>query len=326
MFTWQNTYNKINFWSKNHIPFLVIIDFEGKFPVLLPLSEAAKNGIFYDFRGVTNAYAPPTPLPENILFEKTPVDFGTYYKAWYKAMQGIRHGDSYLLNLTFPTQIKTSLTLQQIFSNSKAPYRLLFKDKFTFFSPEPFIRVTQFGEISTYPMKGTINANIPNAEKVLLNDPKELAEHNTIVDLMRNDLSMHCRSVKVKRFRYLEKIQTYKGEIYQTSSEIVGTGCYVAEDSLGNILYFCLPAGSISGAPKISTLKLIGEAEISPRGYYTGICGIFDGWTFDSAVMIRFIEKKRGKFIFRSGGGITINSDVEKEYQEMIDKVYVPFI
>lgn len=326
MFTWQKAYKKINHWRENHIPFLVIIDFEGKFPVLLELSEAAKNGIYYDFRGVTNAYAPPTPLPESILFEKTPVDFGTYYKAWYKVMKGIRHGDSYLLNLTFPTQIKTNLTLQQIFSNSKAPYRLLFKDKFTFFSPEPFIRVTESGEISTYPMKGTINANIPDADEILLNDPKELAEHNTIVDLMRNDLNMHCRSMEVKRFRYLEKIKTHYGEIFQTSSEIVGSDCPLTNEFLGDILYFCLPAGSISGAPKISTLKLISEAEIEPRGYYTGICGIFDGRIFDSAVMIRFIEKKRGKFIFRSGGGITINSDAEKEYQEMIDKVYVPFI
>jgi para-aminobenzoate synthetase component 1 len=326
MFTWQQAYKKINSWSITHIPFLFIIDFEGKFPVLLPLSEAAKNGIFYDFRGVTNTYAPPAPLPENIIFEKTPVDFETYYKAWNKVMQGIRQGDSYLLNLTFPTQINTNLTLQQIFSNSTAPYRLLFKDRFTFFSPEPFIRVTEFEEISTYPMKGTINANIPGADQILLNDPKELAEHNTIVDLMRNDLSMHCHSVEVKRFRYLDKIKTHNGEIFQTSSEIIGTLGHSAEYSLGDIIYFTLPAGSISGAPKISTLKLISEAEIAPRGYYTGICGIFDGYNYDSVVMIRFIEKKKGKFFFRSGGGITINSDAAKEYQEMIDKVYVPFI
>ncbi|MDY0103705.1 MAG: aminodeoxychorismate synthase component I [Lentimicrobium sp.] len=326
MFTWQQAYEKINFWSINNIPFLVIIDFEGRFPVLLPLSEAAKNGIFYDFRGVTNAYAPPVLLPENIIFEKTPVDFSTYCSGWNKVMKGIRQGESYLLNLTFPTQINTNLTLKQIFSNSTAPYRLLFKDRFTFFSPEPFIRVTEFGEISTYPMKGTISANIPNADQILLNDPKELAEHNTIVDLMRNDLGMHCRCVEVKKFRYLDRITTRNGDIFQTSSEIVGTSCSLTAGILGDIIYNSLPAGSISGAPKISTLKLISEAEIAPRGYYTGICGIYDGCNFDSAVMIRFIEKKRGKFIFRSGGGITINSDVEKEYQEMIDKVYVPFI
>jgi para-aminobenzoate synthetase component 1 len=95
---------------------------------------------------------------------------------------------------------------------------------------------------------------------------------------------------------------------------------------LGDIIATLLPAGSISGAPKRKTVEIIHEAEQGPRGFYSGVCGIFDGSNLDSAVMIRFIGKENGKFVYRSGGGITINSIARKEYQELIDKVYVPFV
>ena len=94
---------------------------------------------------------------------------------------------------------------------------------------------------------------------------------------------------------------------------------------LGEIIFSMLPAGSVSGAPKEETIRIIRQSEGSPRGYYTGIMGYFDGRNFDSAVMIRFIEQQDEGMIYRSGGGITFMSDPEKEYQELIDKVYVPF-
>ena len=86
-----------------------------------------------------------------------------------------------------------------------------------------------------------------------------------------------------------------------------------------------LPAGSISGAPKQKTVEIIREAERSDRGYYTGVFGIFDGRDLDSAVNIRYIEQTDHGLQFRSGGGITAMSKMEDEYQEMMDKVYVPF-
>jgi len=85
-----------------------------------------------------------------------------------------------------------------------------------------------------------------------------------------------------------------------------------------------LPAGSISGAPKKKTIEIIREVEGYERGFYTGIFGYFDGKNLDSAVAIRFIEKQGEKLIFKSGGGITYQSDWEKEYEEMQKKVYVP--
>jgi para-aminobenzoate synthetase component 1 len=86
-----------------------------------------------------------------------------------------------------------------------------------------------------------------------------------------------------------------------------------------------LPAGSITGAPKPSTMKIIEEAEGYDRGYYTGVMGYFDGENFESAVMIRYIENIDGNLVFKSGGGITVLSNAEHEYQELIDKVYLPF-
>lgn len=93
----------------------------------------------------------------------------------------------------------------------------------------------------------------------------------------------------------------------------------------GDLLLKLLPAGSVTGAPKPSTLKIIEEAEGYDRGYYTGVMGYFDGQNFESAVMIRFIEEQNGKFVFKSGGGITALSNAKSEYQELVDKVYLPF-
>jgi para-aminobenzoate synthetase component I len=95
-------------------------------------------------------------------------------------------------------------------------------------------------------------------------------------------------------------------------------------EQLGDILCALLPAGSVSGAPKAKTLEIIREAEGEDRGYYTGVFGYFDGTNLDSAVMIRFIEHNQGEYYYRSGGGITTQSQAENEYQEVLDKIYVP--
>lgn len=172
-------------------------------------------------------------------------------------------------------------------------------------------------------MKGTIDANIKDAKSIILNDIKEMAEHTMIVDLLRNDLSMVSKNVKVNRFRYIDKIKAGNKELFQVSSEIEGELSENWQNRLGDIIISLLPAGSISGTPKKKTLEIIKDIEIYDRGYFSGIFGYFDGERVDSGVMIRFIEKDKNGFIYKSGGGITIDSDVKKEYQEMIDKVYL---
>jgi para-aminobenzoate synthetase component 1 len=173
-------------------------------------------------------------------------------------------------------------------------------------------------------MKGTINASLPDAEQLILSDEKELSEHVTIVDLIRNDLSAVAKSVNVNRFRYIDRIKTNHKDLLQISSEIAGDLPDDYLSHLGSILISLLPAGSVSGAPKRKTIQIIREAEKEKRGFYTGVFGYFDGVKLDSAVMIRFIEQEGEQFYYRSGGGINAQSEAEKEYQEAIDKIYVP--
>ena len=252
-----------------------------------------------------------------------PISFNEYSKKFKIVMDHLLYGDSFLTNLTIKTKINSPLSLDQLYDSCKARYKFLLKKSFLVFSPETFVKIKD-GYIFTYPMKGTIDASIPNAEAKILADQKEMAEHVTIVDLLRNDLSMIADNVRVTRFRYIDRIITHGKQLLQVSSEIMGRLLpSFTQDPAGALLKL-LPAGSISGAPKNKTLEVIRTAEGEERGYYTGICGYYDGHTLDSGVMIRFIEQDSDRLYYRSGGGITTQSDVSLEYQEALDKIYVP--
>ena len=315
---------KINDYARNGQPFLFIIDSAMVRSVVLSPEEAGKEGIFFNFDGVSNRQEPDA-RPTGFSFDLFPVDFELYEKAFKKVMYHIQRGDTYLLNLAFRTPVVTSLSLEDLYNVSIAPFRLLFKDLFVVFSPEIFIRIKD-GMISGFPMKGTIDAGIPGAERIILEDKKEFFEHNTIVDLIRNDIAMVAKKVRVGRFRYIDRLKTNRKELLQVSSEITGILPDDFLSRLGEILFTLLPAGSVTGAPKAKTVEIIRGTEPDDRGYYTGICGYFDGNSLDSAVMIRFIEKTDTGLAFRSGGGITARSEARNEFLEMIDKVYVPVI
>lgn len=272
------------------------------------------------------------PLPsgiqkrdDTVSFEAHPESKENYSKRFLKVLKHLQHGDSFLTNLTVKTPIEMNLSLKEVFKRSRSPYAIYVPGKWVCFSPEIFVRINAAGRISSYPMKGTIDGALPQARQIILNDYKESAEHFTIVDLIRNDLSMVASDVRVDKLRYIDELYTTNGSILQVSSEISGQLPDNYLSHLGDILLHLLPAGSITGAPKPSTRQIITEAEQQSRGYYTGVFGYFDGKTLDTAVMIRFIEQEDGGFYFRSGGGITANSDCEKEYQEVIQKVYLPF-
>lgn len=305
-------------------PFLFLIDFAGEQPLVLPLSEVSTEEILFSVNGFTNA-SRMQRLDKPIFFDKFPMAFAEYAAKFEIVKNHIQTGNSFLVNLTCSTPIKTNLSLKEIFLYSKARYKLWFRDKFVVFSPEIFVQIRN-GQIASFPMKGTIDAAIPNAKQLILNDKKETAEHHTIVDLIRNDLSMVARNVRVERLRYVEKVQTNGKHLLQVSSKIVGDLEANWQQQFGDILWRLLPAGSISGAPKPKTLEIIREAEQYERGYYTGIFGVFDGQHIDCGVMIRFIEKTPEGLIYKSGGGITSFSEAEKEYQEMVDKVYMPIV
>ncbi len=315
---------QMNEWGSQGVPFLFIIDYEMKDPVIIPLHGVNNQEILFTINGKGNYQSPrPDATAHDFYFEKTPIDFLLYQQAFEQIIHHIHRGDSFLVNLTFPTEIKTNLTLKEIFFRSEAPYKLWYKHQFICFSPEAFVRIND-GRIASYPMKGTIDVAIPDARDTLLSNTKELAEHVTIVDLIRNDLSMYAEQVQVKRFRYVETIKTTHKTLLQVSSEITGKLPPHYTQIIGDIIFSMLPAGSICGAPKQKTLEIIRNCEMYSRGYYTGVFGYFDGKNLESAVMIRFIELDNGKLVYKSGGGITAHSQVVSEYQELIDKVYVP--
>ena len=260
---------------------------------------------------------------ETFTFQAEPFD--RYKQRFDIVEKGLHQGNSFLTNLTLKTPVQTILSLEDIFYMTDARYSLCIPDRFVCFSPECFVTISHDGKISTHPMKGTINADIPHAKDLILANKKESAEHATVVDLMRNDLSMFAENVHVERYRYATEIHSDRAHILQISSEITGILPKDWQRNLGKIILSMLPAGSVSGAPKPRTIQLIREAEEEPRGFYTGVFGYFDGASFDSSVIIRYIEQdSAGQKFYRSGGGITAMSDAYSEYHEVIEKIYLP--
>ncbi len=307
--------------AKRGEPFLFVLSYDLKEQFVQPLSSLDRD-IFFKIGNQRNY--PQEPLKKDYFLKKNPIPFLQYKEALEKVQEQIRSGNTYLLNLTFETPISSNLSLKEIFTYARAKYKLYFKDKFICFSPEKFIEI-EGDTISTYPMKGTIETSVPNAKEKILANEKEMAEHVMIVDLMRNDLGMVATNVKVERFRYVEKIKAGDKELFQVSSKISATLPTNWQENISSILKTILPAGSITGTPKRSTVDIIDSIENYKRGFYTGIFGIFDGENLYSAVMIRFIENKEGKLFYKSGGGITIDSDAKSEYKELVDKIYLPF-
>jgi para-aminobenzoate synthetase component 1 len=312
---------QLNHYGSTRTPFLFIIDFEMKKPVLYPL-EDLPDGIEFSLQ--SSGIKPMHELPEKLLiFDKYPISLAAYSKGFNHVKAGLNRGDSFLLNLTYPSKVVSNYSLEEIYAAVEAPYKLKYYNDWVVFSPETFIKISG-NTIKTFPMKGTIDAGIPGAADIILKNPKEKAEHNTIVDLMRNDISKVAKQVEVTRYRYLDYIHTSDKDILQVSSEISGQLPVNFHHHLGDILLSLLPAGSISGAPKAKTIDIIREAEGQDRGYYTGIAFWYDGYQLDSCVLIRYLEQVGEEMYARSGGGITHMSNLDDEYQEMIDKVYVP--
>ena len=317
----KHTILKMNELGKAKQPFVFLIDFDFKKPLIWEWEES-KQHILWKTPNYTNIRQEDFPIRE-FKWKVLPIYYGQYEKAFQLVQKHLHNGDSYLLNLTMPSKIETNLSLNDIFQISRAPYKILLKNQFVCFSPEIFIRIEN-GAISSFPMKGTIDANLENAAFVLKNDKKELAEHNTIVDLIRNDLSMIADQVQVKKYRYIDHIRSNRNELLQMSSQITGILAENYKEQLGDLIAKLLPAGSISGAPKKKTVEIIRKAENYDRGYYTGIFGVFDGENLDSCVLIRYLEQQNNELIFKSGGGITFQSQCEQEYEELVKKVYVP--
>ena len=305
------------------VPFLFIIDYEGKRAVVEPENEVNANELRYCFNGKGNATQTAYPANKDIEWRIEPPTEAEYQHSFNIVRNAMLAGNSYLANLTCRIGLRTNLSLSDLYNAAEARYRLWMKDKLVCFSPETFVKIAQ-GEISSYPMKGTAEDLSPSSAEQLLANEKEAAEHATIVDLIRNDLSMVANDVHVERYRYVERLNTHRGPLLQTSSEIGGRLMPHLMQRPGDVIFSQLPAGSITGAPKKKTVEVIAEAENYHRDFYTGVMGRWDNGELDSAVMIRFIDQCHGKLFFKAGGGITAKSNWKDEYHEVIEKVYAP--
>lgn len=312
----------MNAYTSARTPYIFIIDYKMQQCCVLRYDEVDASECLYNFEGVTNC---TEEVAEDAACKWEPdfMSFTNYAACFDVVMRGLRRGDSFLTNLTVATPVQTNKDLKSLFSLAKARYKMWVKDCFAFFSPEIFVKV-EGDVVASYPMKGTIDASIPEAYNVILNDEKEKAEHATIVDLIRNDLSIIASEVNVERYRYADLIRTNRGDLLQISSEVTGKLPHQWQQQWGDLFFKLLPAGSICGAPKPRTLEIIDEAETYPRGFYTGVAGYYDGNVFNSAVMIRFIEQTPAGLVFKSGGGITFQSDARSEYEEIKQKTYIP--
>ena len=379
----QEIIDKINRLASQDEPFLFVINYQGDKAFIRQLSDINPEECLFDFEGRRNSSDEMKNNSEKIAeisWQIAPPLYEDYERSFDIVKNNIMAGNCYLTNLTCKVPVSCNLSLEDIFNQAKGKYKLLLRRKrnqaedkaqqkeeeaqnkadkkeenieeisnpFVCFSPETFVRI-KYGRIYSYPMKGTLDASLPDAEKQLMEDRKEAAEHATIVDLIRNDLSRVAENVRVDKYRYIDVLHTNKGDILQTSSEISGSLPEDYRQHLGEILDAQLPAGSITGAPKDKTMQIIHETEGYDRGFYTGIMGIYDQGELNSAVMIRFIEeenspvdfeadgeknfkanegkepKESRELYFKAGGGITSKSDCRREYEEVIQKIYLPF-
>ena len=327
----QEIIHRINQLGKEGNPFLFIINYKGDLAFIKRLSDIHPEECLYDFEGVSNLKETYIPLSAPITWQIENPRYQDYKRSFDIVKSNIMAGNSYLVNLTCKVAVTCNLTLRDVFLHTNGKYKLWLKKPNQLSSSEDtptpqcesFVKIKN-GRIYSYPMKGTLDATIPHAEELLMSDKKEAAEHATIVDLIRNDLSRVAEDVRVDQYRYMDLLHTNKGDILQTSSEISGRLPEHYANTLGDILTEQLPAGSITGAPKDKTMQIIHEAEGYERGFYTGIMGIYQNGELNSAVMIRYIEQEDNQLYFKAGGGITSKSEFLKEYEEVLQKIYLP--
>lgn len=244
------------------------------------------------------------------------------------AKRHIREGDIFQIvlsnRLSAPFEGSLFNTYRVLRTINPSPYMFYFSGtdvEVAGASPETLVKLEN-GILHTFPLAGTRPRGKTEAEDKaleigLLQDDKELAEHNMLVDLGRNDLGKISKfgTVQVEKLHSIERFShvmhigsTVRGEISDNKDAL---------DAIEAVL----PAGTLSGAPKIRACQLIGELENNKRGIYGGAIGYIDfTGNMDTCIAIRIAYKKNGKVFVRSGAGIVADSDPEKEYQECINK------
>lgn len=310
--------NQLNEWGKTSTPFFFFVNYAGTQWYVATL-DALDKRILYRIPGHSNYHTDNPSLPQDYSPHRLIApQLEDYARGFDIVQEAIARQETRLINLTWRVPFESRLSQKERFVLGKEKYMLMVEGIFSVFSPEPFIEIEN-GRIATFPMKGTISTSIPNAEAVLLNSDKEAKEHADSVALLTEELELVATDVETIRYRYCETIAD--GRVIQTSSEIAGRVKEQLQGRYGDIIATLLPGGSIAGAPKAASLKVIARAEAYDRGFYTGIFGIFDGKRLDTSVMIRFLQyAEDGHTYFFGGGGVTGNSRLDNEYNELLLK------
>ncbi len=274
----------------------------------------------------------PAPLPvfnadENPQFSCN-VTKEEFCRRVEKTKQYITEGDIFqaVISRRFEADYKGSLlnTYRVLRTTNPSPYMFYIRTgdvEIAGTSPETLIKL-QNGKLSTYPVAGTrprgADAQEDAAlEQDLLKDEKELAEHNMLVDLARNDLGKISRFGSVKVAEYMQ-IHRYSQVMHIAS---IVEGDIRPDKDASDAIATALPAGTLSGAPKIRACQIIDEVEGEPRGIYGGAIGYIDfSGNMDVCIAIRMAVKKDGKVYVQAGGGIVADSVPENEYQESANK------
>lgn len=244
-----------------------------------------------------------------------------------KVKHYIREGDIFQLVLSNPMEAKFEGSLLNTYrvlrTTNPSPYMFYFAGdvEIAGASPETLVKVED-RRICTFPLagtrpRGTTAEEDKRLELELLADEKERAEHNMLVDLGRNDLGRLCDFGTVKVEKYME-IERYS-HVMHIGSEVAGQ--LRADKKATDAVDSVLPAGTLSGAPKIRACQLIDELEDNKRGIYGGAIGYVDfTGNLDTCIAIRLAFRKKDKVFVRSGAGIVADSVPEKEFQECINK------
>ena len=267
--------------------------------------------------------------PARLLGEVQPLfDKEQYCAMVEKAKEHIREGDIFQIvlsnRLSAPFEGSLLNTYRVLRTINPSPYMFYFAGtdvEVAGASPETLVKLEN-GVLHTFPLAGTrprgkTEEEDKALEAELLADEKELAEHNMLVDLGRNDLG------KISRFGTVEVEKLHSIERFSHVMHIGSTvrGIIREDKDALDAIEAVLPAGTLSGAPKIRACQLIGDLENNKRGIYGGAIGYIDfTGNMDTCIAIRIAYKKNGRVFVRSGAGIVADSDPEKEYQECLNK------
>lgn len=267
--------------------------------------------------------------PGRLLGEVTPLfDKEAYCAMVEEAKRHIFEGDIFQIvlsnRLSAPFEGSLLDTYRVLRTVNPSPYMFYFSGtdvEVAGASPETLVKLEN-GVLHTFPLAGTRPRGKTEAEdlaleKELLADEKELAEHNMLVDLGRNDLG------RISKFGTVEVEKLHSIERYSHVMHIGSTVRGIVRDDKDALdaISAVLPAGTLSGAPKIRACQIIGELENNKRGIYGGAIGYIDfTGNMDTCIAIRIAYKKNGRVFVRSGAGIVADSVPEKEFEECINK------